>query len=166
MATVGFIHPILCAFQTVFRTTLNVEKNEIDSNIPNIANESIVIEDFENWSEVCPMIQIWPIPTEHQIQAQDTGANNINPLWNVITACTVEASDDETLMKNLDTYLTAMLHSAVKSTDDDFWNLDGEADFLIPQSMFFSDVFSVKETSKLAIKGGINWVIDREYTIS
>jgi len=165
MATVGFIHPILCAFQNVFRTTLNVEKNLIDSNIDNIANEAIVIEDFENWSEVCPMIQIWPIPTEHQIQAQDTGANNINPLWNVITACTVESDDHEKRIKDLDTYLTAMLHSAVKSTDDDFWNLDGESDFLIPQSMFFSPVFEVQGMNALAQKGGINWVIDREYTI-
>lgn len=165
MATQGFITPILEEFQTIFRATLNTEKDLIDSTLDDVATEAIVIEDFENWAEICPMVQIWVVPSEHPLQAEDTGANNINPLWDIITTCIVQADNDETLINNLDTYLTAILHSAAKGQTN-AWGLDGEADFLIPQSMSFTDVFSIKDTNKITQKGGITWTVDKEYTIT
>ena len=165
MATVGFINPILEMFQTIFRATLNTEKDLIDNTLGDVASQAIVIEDFQNWTELCPMIQIWVVPSENPIQAQDTEANNINPLWNIITTCIVQADTDATLIKNLDIYLTAMLYSAVKGQSN-AWGLDGEADFLIPESMFFTDTFSIEETNKITQKGGITWIVDKEYTVT
>jgi len=162
----GYIYPILQAFQAVFRATINKEKDLIDSSLVDVKREWVVIENFENSPEECPWIQVWQVPNENELNAPELMGDKIVPQWNVITTCIVQADTDEELIKSLDVYLKAMLFSAVKSTDDDFWNLDGEADFLIPESITFTNPFQLEESGKTFLQGAILWTVDKEELIS
>lgn len=168
MATSGAIYPICQEFETIFKATLNTEKDKITTGLgitlDDVVDQAIVIEDNENWSELCPMVQVWPLPTENTLQAEETMADNITPLWNIITTCIVQADTDEILLRNLDVYVWAMLHTMITGVTNP-WHLNIGGN-VIPESIFFTDVFSIKDTNKITQKGGILWTIDKEYTIT
>jgi len=165
MATEGFLLPILEEVQTILRSTLNTELDLIDSNLTDISDDWILIENYELFPEFTPMIQIWPVPEEHIVSSGDFGGDLIAPKFRFTTIVTVEHKDDLTRLTALDKYITAIGHSVVKGTSGEPWTLNGECEVLTWDSIPYGNVFTNREESALMQSGGIIWTAEKEFNI-
>ena len=161
MAT-ALLKPILEEIQTIFRATLNTEKDTIDSTLSDVASNNIRIEDVFTKPESYPWLKIFP----GNISPVDSETEGVTMTvdWFVVTSIFIQGNNSQDLIKNLDIYLSSMVYSLVKGQTSD-WDIDGTADVLKLVEFSHEDFQGAKE-GEIVRAGYLTWAIDKEYNIA